>query len=342
MILIRHNCSLYSAFQIEHEKADNETESLVRGIMIKKILPPLIILIFFSINISADSTYYDRHKDKVDKQHKADLEKRDRVLRDLDAFLHEGDSALSDEGLSLKSPVEPGLISNVGETTEIHAGGVIVPKIYGYVTSATLNMRSEDSGGSPVTGKLKFKDKVEIIYQSDRVETINGMRSPWLLVRRGNGDEGWVFGGYISDSVPSEPDRDSGKTDWNMVIPASGKITSRYGKRVDPVSKRRNTFHRGIDIAAPEGTPVYAAEDGVVVKAEFVRSGYGNLVVIKHADNVATYYGHLSKFEVKNGRSVKRGDLIARIGSTGKSTGPHLHFEIRRGDQALDPEQFIR
>lgn len=310
--------------------------------MMKRIIIPVLLAAFFCADISAENRYSGRHKEKVISQHKADIEKRDRVLKDLEAFLHEGDTVVADEGLSLETPVETSLITDVSATEEIHTSGVIIPKIYGYVTSGTLNMRSEDRGTSEITGRLRFKDRVEIIYQSDRAETINGIKSSWLLVRRSSGDEGWVFGGYISDTVPSEMDRDSGKTDWNMLIPASGRISSRYGSRVDPVTKRRNTFHKGIDIAAPEGTPVYAAEEGTVVRVEFVKSGYGNLIVIKHGNDIATYYGHLSRFEIKNGRTVKKGDLIGRVGRTGKATGPHLHFEVRRGAQAMDPEKFIR
>ncbi len=310
--------------------------------MIKRILLPVIILSMLSADVTADKKKSRSHKEKVRKQHESDLKKRDEILKRMNAFLKESGTAIADTGLVLGTPVENDLIEDVKETEEMHTSGVILPKIYGYVNTKSLNMRSGDSSSAEITEKLAFKDKVEIIGQSDNVETVKGMTAPWLLVRKSNGDEGWVFGAYISDEVPSEPDRESGKTDWNMIIPVSGKITSKFGKRVDPVTKRRNTFHKGMDISAPEGTPVHAAEEGVVIKAEYVKSGYGNLIIIKHADNIATYYGHLSKFEIKAGQKVKKGDIIGRVGSTGKSTGPHLHFEVRRGDQALDPEQFIR
>lgn len=307
----------------------------------KYFLTITILLCAVSI-VPAENSYSNEHKDRVKKQRESDLKKRDEILKKMNAFISESNKAMSGEDVEFKIPVDSELITEIKDTGEMHTGGVIVPEIYGYVNSGTLNMRSGDSSSSKITGKLKFREKVEIIYQSDKTETINKMQAPWLLVRRSSGDEGWVFGAYVSDEIPSEPDKESGKTEWSMIIPASGKITSRFGKRVDPVTKRRQTFHKGIDIAAPAGTPVYAAEDGIVSRSEYVKNGYGNLVVLKHADNIATYYGHLSVLGVSSGMRVRKGDLIGRVGSTGKSTGPHLHFEVRRGDQALDPDSFIR
>jgi uncharacterized protein YgiM (DUF1202 family) len=304
----------------------------------------LITLCFALFTVSdgiTKSKYYDKHKKKVVDQHESDLKKRDEILRELNAFLKESSSAISGGEVKLGIPVEDKAISGIKPTDDFHYRGVIPPKIYGYVNTSTLNMRSEDSGTSTVTGKIKFKDRVQILFQSDRTETIKGMTAPWLLVKKDNGDEGWVFGAYISDDIPSEMDKESGKTNWNMIMPASGKLSSRFGKRVDPVSKKRNSFHKGIDIAAPEGTPVYAAEKGVIADAGYKNNGYGNLIIVKHGNDMATYYGHLSKIIVAKGASVSKGELIGKVGSTGKSTGPHLHFEVRKGSQALDPEDFI-
>lgn len=301
------------------------------------------LFVLFSVSIvPADNRYSGEHKDRVKKQHVSDLDKRDEILKKFNAFIDESNAAISPEGVELHFPVVPESVTGISETDEIHTGGVIVPEIYGYVNSGTLNMRSEDSSSSTVTGRLKFRDRVEIVYQSDKSETINKMHAPWLLVRRDSGDEGWVYGAYVSDTIPQVPDKESGRTEWNMIIPVSGKISSRFGKRVDPVTRRRQTFHKGIDIAAPAGTPVYAAGDGVVSMAGFVKNGYGNLIILKHTDDIATYYGHLSAIGVKSGKVIRKGELIGRVGSTGRSTGNHLHFEVRRGGQALDPEGFMR
>ncbi len=112
-----------------------------------------------------------------------------------------------------------------------------------------------------------------------------------------------------------------------------GRVSSSYGKR-----GRR--MHKGIDIAAKRGTPIFAVEDGVVVRAKRVR-GYGNLVEIKHSDIYSTRYGHNSKNLVKAGDIVKRGQKIALVGSTGRSTGPHVHFEIRQTKVAINPIKYL-
>lgn len=306
------------------------------------------MLIIFAVTIalctggSAANKYYNKHKEAVNKQHKHDIQNRDAILAALGAFLSDTNKSFSDGTVKIDTPVSTAEITGIKETDHIHYSGVIPPKIYGYVNTDSLNMRAEDSGKSEIIGKLKFREKVEIVFQSDFVEEIKGIRSPWLLIRKTNGDEGWVFGGYLSDDIPSEKDKESGKTDWGMIMPADGRLSSRFGKRVDPVTKRRGADHKGIDIAAPSGTPVYASADGTVTRMEFVKNGYGNLIVIKHADDLATYYGHLSKFQTSRGAKVRKGELIGNVGSTGKSTGPHLHFEVRRGDKALDPEGFVR
>lgn len=287
-----------------------------------------------------ENKFYNKHQKKVINQHESDLKNRDEILRELNAFLKDS-SAVSDGQVKLGIPVEDKSISGIKTTEDFHYKGVIPPKIYGYVNTSSLNMRSEDSGGSAIVGKMKFKERIQILFQSDKTEKINSMTAPWLLVKKDNGDEGWVFGAYISDNIPSEIDKESGKTDWGMIMPASGKLSSRYGKRIDPVTKRRNSFHKGIDISAPEGTPVYAAEKGMIADAGYKNNGYGNLIIIKHGNDMATYYGHLSKIVAARGASVSKGELIGKVGTTGKSTGPHLHFEVRKGSQALDPEDFI-
>lgn len=123
--------------------------------------------------------------------------------------------------------------------------------------------------------------------------------------------------------------------------PVRGRITSRYGYRIHPVSKRRGSFHAGLDIAAKEGTPVRASADGTVAKAAYLKNGYGKLVIIEHEKDLATWYGHLSAIGVTAGQRVLRGDIIGAVGRTGSATGPHLHFEVRRGGTALDPEAFL-
>ncbi|MEP7241224.1 MAG: M23 family metallopeptidase [Devosia sp.] len=117
------------------------------------------------------------------------------------------------------------------------------------------------------------------------------------------------------------------------------RISSTFGNRTDPFTGRL-AFHSGIDFAAPQGTTVMAAGSGKVTFVGQI-SGYGNAVEITHVGGIITLYGHLSAFLVKQGDMVGTGDPIARVGSTGRSTGPHLHFEVRRADDAINPAPFL-
>lgn len=115
------------------------------------------------------------------------------------------------------------------------------------------------------------------------------------------------------------------------------QVTSGFGERIHPISGEPD-FHAGVDIAMAEGTPVYAAAPGTVVFAGEQR-GYGQLVIIEHADGYTTRYAHNSKLLVEAGQQVSARTWIAESGSTGNSTGPHLHFEVRRNGVAIDPRQ---
>jgi murein DD-endopeptidase MepM/ murein hydrolase activator NlpD len=115
-------------------------------------------------------------------------------------------------------------------------------------------------------------------------------------------------------------------------------ISSRFGVRSDPFTGHR-AFHGGIDFAAPMGTPVRAAHEGVVEFAAW-SGGYGNLIAIRHAFGYRTLYGHLQRMDVRVGQRVRMGEVIGRVGSTGHSTGPHLHFELRHYGQPIDPMRY--
>lgn len=123
------------------------------------------------------------------------------------------------------------------------------------------------------------------------------------------------------------------------IKPAQGWITSRFGYRPDPMSGRA-TLHQGLDIAGAPGTPVYAPADGVVSFAGY-DVGYGKLISIDHGYGVVTRFGHNSQLFVVVGQKIKRGDVISAIGSTGKSTGTHLHYEVRVNNLPVDPSNYI-
>ena len=124
------------------------------------------------------------------------------------------------------------------------------------------------------------------------------------------------------------------------IMPVRGYPSGRFGYRLDPFSGERQ-FHPGIDISAPRGNAVTATADAVVVFARR-KLGYGKLVVLEHRFGISTLYGHLNGFTVKRGQKVKKGDIIGYVGSTGRTTGAHLHYEVRLKGQPLNPLRFFR
>ncbi len=121
--------------------------------------------------------------------------------------------------------------------------------------------------------------------------------------------------------------------------PADGALTSGFGWRRDPYY-RSMRFHSGVDVAGPTGEPVFAAADGLVASSEYTQ-GYGNMIIIDHGFGISTLYAHCSRREVRVGDRVEAGDRIGRIGSTGRSTGPHLHFELHIDGSAHDPLKYL-
>lgn len=128
-------------------------------------------------------------------------------------------------------------------------------------------------------------------------------------------------------------------TSTPSIWPVQGWVTSDFGSRVSPISGMPK-FHEGVDIAAPYGSPIYAPADGVISFAGS-KGGYGNALVLDHGYGVSTLYGHTSSLYVKDGDKVKRGQLLAAVGSTGASTGPHLHYEVHVDGVPTDPMKFV-
>jgi murein DD-endopeptidase MepM/ murein hydrolase activator NlpD len=118
------------------------------------------------------------------------------------------------------------------------------------------------------------------------------------------------------------------------------RIASGFGTRIDPVYKVPK-FHAGLDFTAPIGTPIYATADGVVTDAGFNEGGYGNRVIINHGFGYETLYGHMYRIKAKVGQKIKRGAVIGYVGSTGKSTGPHCHYEVHRNGTPVDPVYYF-
>lgn len=122
--------------------------------------------------------------------------------------------------------------------------------------------------------------------------------------------------------------------------PVQGIVTGSFGERIDPFNGE-GAFHSGVDISSSYGTPVIAPADGIVTAAE-VMGGYGRLIELNHGRGISTRYGHLSGFAVLPGEHVRRGDVIGYVGLTGRSTGPHLHYEVRINDTPVNPQKYLR
>ena len=124
-------------------------------------------------------------------------------------------------------------------------------------------------------------------------------------------------------------------------MPVEGvRLTSGYGMRWHPVVGGRRA-HKGVDLAGPVGTPVHATADGVVGRADWF-SSYGLYVAVEHGGNIETRYGHMSRLNVAAGQQVRKGDIIGYVGTTGRSTGPHLHYEVRIAGQSVNPIPYMQ
>jgi lipoprotein NlpD len=132
-------------------------------------------------------------------------------------------------------------------------------------------------------------------------------------------------------AAPTSPEPVPGSE--TFIWPVNGTINSGFGPR-------GASFHDGIDIAAPEGTPIRAIDDGEVIYSDQLR-GYGNMVIVRHADGIVSVYAHNESNLVREGQRVVRGEVVARVGSTGRVSGPHLHFEIRKNNAAQDPLRYL-
>jgi len=140
--------------------------------------------------------------------------------------------------------------------------------------------------------------------------------------------------------------RDASTKDWLRLAqaptlwPVQGRVSGSFGERIDPFSGE-GAFHRGVDIAANVGTRIIAPADGVVRFSEIV-NGYGRTVLIDHGNGISTLFGHMSGYAVTPGELVHRGDTIGYVGQSGRSTGPHLHYEVRIFNTPVNPNKYLR
>lgn len=144
-----------------------------------------------------------------------------------------------------------------------------------------------------------------------------------------------VYTRKTASKVKSYKHRPEPRTSSRFLRPVSGNVISRFGPKKDSL------HNDGVNIKAAKGASVRAAENGVIVYADDELEGYGNLVLVKHADNFVTAYAHMHKTLAKKGAKVKRGEVIGTVGSTGNVNTPQLHFEVRKGSKALDPQKYM-
>jgi murein DD-endopeptidase MepM/ murein hydrolase activator NlpD len=195
---------------------------------------------------------------------------------------------------------------------------------------------------------------------ASEVSALYGLKSDPILTREQNFQEAQVnssldqlyalkssaLSGAATIGISLGMTRASTTADWARLNaapnlwPVEGQITGSFGERIDPFNGE-GAFHSGVDISSSFGTPVIAPADGTVTFADFL-GGYGRAVVIDHGHGISTRFGHLANFAVIAGQRVQRGDTIGYVGLSGRSTGPHLHYEVRINDTPVNPHKYLR
>ncbi len=186
----------------------------------------------------------------------------------------------------------------------------------------------------------------ELTERSELIETI--MDNIGIKLNRSKSHKNQNSGGPFIEHSPGIQDELLYKADEYLKEiqsiplgrPVTGPISSRFGARIDPLNNKKS-FHEGIDFRGRRGDKIYATGDGVVAKA-FRNGSYGNYVLIDHKNGYQTSFAHMDKFLVKKGERVKRGQLIGKVGNTGRSTGPHLHYELLHNGTPVNPLKYMQ
>jgi murein DD-endopeptidase MepM/ murein hydrolase activator NlpD len=209
------------------------------------------------------------------------------------------------------------------------------------IESRDNNVYRSIFGSDPVPDSARVKDietkkEVKLVQSMGETELVNSMTAQLnnLSLRTAYQSKSFVD---IADLVKN---KEKLLAATPSIQPVSNKnlnrVASGFGYRIDPIYKDRR-LHAGLDFTAPTGTPIYATADGLVRDAGFNTGGYGNRVLISHGFGYETTYSHMYRIKARIGQRVKRGEVIGYIGSTGKSTGPHCHYEVHRNGVAVDP-----
>lgn len=197
-------------------------------------------------------------------------------------------------------------------------------------------LKSHESAQLEKQKKLKT-DKAEVAAAKAKIEAENSVL--YKEIDKLNAESNRLSAEIARMQQDNDTEyKGSGRFTWPF--PGYSRVTSEYGYRTHPISGKKK-FHSGIDLAGSSGKPIVAAESGKVISAGWNSGGYGNMVIIDHGSGISTLYGHNSSVTVSKGQTVKRGQTIAKCGSTGYSTGPHLHFEVRVNGKTQNPRNWI-
>ena len=188
----------------------------------------------------------------------------------------------------------------------------------------------------PIADMAEVYSNIEnVLHLQISEEQKSNADSVYNLARYGvaGGSEGWIPGADVP-FIGADGFCSPIGSDWER------RVTSEFGNRIDPITGKRKG-HTGMDLAVPTGTPIRAALPGTVVVSKYNAGGYGYYVCIDHGNGLATLYGHCSQLLARVGQTVQAGDIIALSGSTGRSTGPHLHFEVRVNGERTNPRAYL-
>jgi murein DD-endopeptidase MepM/ murein hydrolase activator NlpD len=228
------------------------------------------------------------------------------------------------------------------DTTPLRIRGIVGSSLYrsaraaGAPAEAIQNFLKIIAGQTSLSG-IRPDDEYDIIVDYKRAATGEVQVGDLMYagIDRGGQSKLQMLKWTTGDSTQWFEASGVGQTSGSIGRPSNGHITSTFGMRRHPILGYVR-MHSGVDFGAPYGSPIYAVSDGVVVFAGH-KGGYGNFVQIDHGGGLATGYGHMSRFATSGGQHVRRGQIIGYIGSSGLSTGPHLHYELYRGGHAIDP-----